>query len=73
MPGVPDNPRIFHITHVSNLPEIIRAGVIWSDAKRLELGLASKVVGMSSIKQRRLEELTVKCHLDTMVGEYVPF
>jgi len=47
--------------------------VIWSDAKRLELSLESEIVGMSKIKRRRLEELEVKCHSGTMVGEYVPF
>jgi len=73
MPRSPDHPKIYHITHVDNLPEILRAGVLWSDAKRLELGLSCSVVGMSSIKARRLHELPVKCHPETRVGEYVPF
>jgi hypothetical protein len=69
----PDNLKIYHITHVDNLPQIARAGAIWSDAKRIELGLAGKVVGMQEIKRRRLEELDVGCHAGTKVGEYVPF
>lgn len=73
MPPVPENPKIFHITHVQNLSEIVRAGVLWSDAKRLELGFNCEVVGMSIIKERRLNQLPVKCHRHTMVGEYVPF
>jgi hypothetical protein len=73
MPRPPDHPKIYHITHVDNLPEILRAGVLWSDAKRIELGLACSVVGMSSIKARRLHELPMKCHPGTRVGEYVPF
>ncbi|HEV7517961.1 MAG TPA: DarT ssDNA thymidine ADP-ribosyltransferase family protein [Thermoanaerobaculia bacterium] len=42
---VPERPKIFHITHVDNLPAILEAGVLWSDAKRLELGLDCQVVG----------------------------
>ena len=49
------------------------AGGIWSDAKRIELGLACEIVGMSEIKRRRLEQLEVKCHPGTKVGQYVPF
>ncbi len=73
MSNPPDNPRIYHITHVDNLSGIIQAGALWSDAKRIENGLDSTVVGMSKIKKRRLEELEVHCHPGTMVGQYVPF
>jgi hypothetical protein len=71
--GVPHNPKLYHITHVENLAGIVRAGVLWSDAKRIELGLDSTLVGMSNIKSRRLKELPVTCHPGTAVGEYVPF
>lgn len=70
---IPDRPKIFHITHVDNLAGIVQAGRIWSDAKRLELGLPCSVVGMSEIKRRRLQELRVSCHPTTTVGQYVPF
>ena len=70
---MPKNPKIYHITHISNLDTILGDKVLWSDAKRLELGLDCEIVGMSEIKRRRLEELDVKCHSGTMVGEYVPF
>jgi hypothetical protein len=73
MAPVPDNPRIYHITHLQNLKGIVQAGVLWSDAKRIELALAAEVVGMSKIKQRRLTEIEVGCHPGTKVGEYVPF
>ena len=56
-----------------NLAGVADAGVLWSDAKRIELDLECEVVGMSKIKQRRLLELGVDCHPGTMVGEYVPF
>jgi hypothetical protein len=56
-----------------NLAQIVEAGKLWSDAKRIELGLACDVVGMSHIKRRRLEEIEVDCHVGTHVGDYVPF
>ncbi len=56
-----------------NLAGVADAGVLWSDANRIELGLECQVVGMSKIKERRLQELGVDCHPGTMVGEYVPF
>jgi hypothetical protein len=37
------------------------------------MGLSCNVVGMSHIKQRRLQEIEVRCHAGTHVGEYVPF
>jgi len=73
MPTIPKHPKIYHITHIDNLESILRDKVLWSDAKRLELGLDCEIVGMPGIKKRRLEELEVKCHLGTKVCEYVPF
>jgi hypothetical protein len=73
MPPYPDGQKIWHITHWRNLPSIVQAGVLWSDAKRLELGLDCSVVGLSEIKRRRLQEIEVSCHSGAKVGEYVPF
>ena len=73
MACVRPNQKIYHITHLRNLSQIVEAGSLLSDAKRIELGLDSEIVGMGRIKERRLEELEVKCHTGTMVGEYVPF
>lgn len=73
MPHAPLNPKIYHITHVRNLPSIVQAKVLWSDAKRCEFGLSTKLVGLSNIKNRRLYDLEVKCQRGTKVGEYVPF
>lgn len=69
----PAQPKIYHITHLDNLPKIIDAACLWSDAKRIELGLDCNLVGMSTIKQRRLERIEVSCHPGTKVGQYVPF
>ena len=73
MAKVPTRPKVYHITHLRNLPGIIEAGVLWSDRKRIELGMGCDVVGMSHIKQRRLHEIDVDCHDNTRVGDYVPF
>ena len=73
MVKVPAKPKIYHITHLRNLPQIVEAGKLWSDAKRIEIGLECDVVGMSHIKQRRLKEIEVDCHPGTHVGDYVPF
>lgn len=70
---IPANPKIYHITHLRNLEQIARTGCIWSDAKRIELGLDCEVVGMTEIKRRRLQEINVICHPGTTVGQYVPF
>jgi len=73
MTPVPEQPKIYHITHLRNLPQIVEAGVLWSDAKRIELGFDCDVVGMPHIKMRRLHEIKVACHPGTFVGHYVPF
>ena len=65
---VPNHPKIYHITHLENLPQIVD-GVLWSDAERIRRQLNCKIVGMSEIKRRRLEELEVHCHPGTKVGE----
>lgn len=73
MTTVPNNQKIFHITHVSNLPGIVRDGRLCSDAARLAKGLGCQIVGMPRIKLRRLMEIEVTCHRGTKVGGYVPF
>ena len=73
MAGIPDRPKVYHITHVDNLAGIVRDGVLWSDARRIERGLECEVVGLSSIKRQRLESRPVGCRPGTMVGQYVPF
>jgi len=72
MTPIPVNPKIYHITHLDNVAQIAQAGVILSDARMLSSG-GGTIVGMSSIKRRRLEEIEVTCHRGTRVGQYVPF
>lgn len=71
--AVPADPKIYHITHVDNLAAIAASGGLVSDAIRLSRGITCSVVGMSTIKQRRLEEIEVSICPGTKVGEYVPF
>ncbi|HXP87051.1 MAG TPA: DUF4433 domain-containing protein [Bryobacteraceae bacterium] len=68
----PAQPKIYHITHVDNLPSIIAEGCLVSDAVMIARGGPSKAIGMSTIKQRRLG-LLVECHPGDHVGDYVPF
>lgn len=73
MTSTPDRPKIYHITHLDNLPSIATGMGLVSDARRLASSLSCSLVGMSTIKQRRLEEIEVACHRGTTVGQYVPF
>lgn len=68
----PSDPRIYHITHVDNLPAIIAAGRLYSDARMIAAGGPRTAIGMSRLKQRRLT-LPVNCHPGDHVGDYVPF
>ena len=70
---VPIRPKIYHIVHVDRLPSIIQSNGLWCDAeitKHTEMGTS---IGMSSIKARRLNELTLTSHPGLYVGECVPF
>jgi hypothetical protein len=70
---VPARPRIYHITHVDNLAQIVADGALWTDAVMFARGGPTTVIGMNDIKRRRLEELPVSCYPDNFVGQYVPF
>jgi ssDNA thymidine ADP-ribosyltransferase, DarT len=70
---VPAQPKIYHITHLRNLARVVSCGSLYSDAKRIELKLKCDIVGLSAIKERRLNEIRVTCHSGTTVGQYVPF
>ncbi len=73
---VPAQPKIYHIVHVDNLASIVADGCLWPDAvmvqRQLAQGLGGTVIGMSSIKQRRLG-LPISCHTGLRVGDCVPF
>ncbi|MEE4537547.1 MAG: DUF4433 domain-containing protein [Erythrobacter sp.] len=67
----PDRPKIYHILHVDRLASVAAGGLL-SDAAIRALAPAGTIIGMNSIKERRLG-LPVSCHPGTYVGEYVPF
>ena len=70
---VPANPKIYHIVHVDRLPSIIHSDGLWCDAEMVKHRGLGTAVGMNSIKQRRLAELTLTSHPGLYVGECVPF
>ncbi len=69
----PPNPKIYHITHVGNLPRIVADGCLVSDREMIERGGPEQAIGMWAIKRRRVTELGVDPHPGTRVGDYVPF
>lgn len=73
MTPVPPNQKIYHITHVDNLAAIIAAGGLKSDALMVAQGGPTTMIGMSHIKKRRLEQLSIPSLGGVMVGECVPF
>jgi len=69
----PSRPKLYHITHVDNLPGIVADGELLSDGAMIARGGPAQAIGMSGIKRRQVEGLEVTCHPGTMVGDYVPF
>lgn len=72
MSNPPERPKIYHITHVDNLAGIVAAGGLFSDSRVARDGGPSSMIGMPTIKERRLR-LPVGCHPGRRVGEFVPF
>jgi len=70
---VPAEPKIYHIAHVDRLPSIIADGCLWCDAEVIRRTPPGTTIGMNSIKERRLNELTLTSHPGLHVGDCVPF
>ena len=70
---MPTNLKIYHILHVDKLQSIISSGGLFSDAEVIRQGLGGTTIGMDTIKQRRLTELTLATHPALYVGQCVPF
>lgn len=70
---VPARPKIYHIVHVDRLPSIIASNGLLCDGVMPAYAGLGTVIGMSGIKKRRLEELTLASHDGLHVGECVPF
>ena len=70
---VPAQPKIYHIVHVDRLASIIADGFLWSDAAMVQRQGVGTTIGMSVIKARRLNELSLSCHPALRVGHCAPF
>ena len=70
--SVPSNPKIYHICHIDRLRSIVAEGALLCDTEIERRPVAGTVIGMTSIKQRRLH-LTLSSHPDIHVGDCVPF
>ena len=70
-PGPPERAKVYHITHVDNLPGLCADGCLHPD-KEMSTRPETIVIGMGAIKGRRLT-LPVRCHPGDHVGDYVPF
>lgn len=70
---VPANPKIYHIVHVDRLASIANDGCLWADSEVLDRQSPGTTIGMSTIKARRLTELTLASHPNLYVGQCVPF
>lgn len=63
---------IYHITHVDNLPAILAADALWSDARLKAAHTQPKTIAHDHIKQRR-ERTPVTVPPHGVVADYVPF
>ena len=61
------------IVHVDRLPSIIKDGALLCDAEIMRRGAHGTTIGLNSIKQRRLKELTFNSHPNLHAGDCVPF
>jgi hypothetical protein len=68
----PTDPELFHITHAKNLPGIITAGGLFSDASMAKQKVAATNIGYAHVKASRLTK-PVQSYPGTTVGDFVPF
>ncbi len=63
---------IYHITHIRNLPEILRDNGLWCDRIVSERGLAHVSIAHQHIKERRAAK-RVPVSAGGVLADYVPF
>ena len=68
---IPKHPKIYHITHVDNLENIVQDSYLFSDSTRVQRQ-GDIVIGIDKIKNRRLN-IPISGYPDTKVGDCVPF
>ncbi len=71
--NVPSQPKLYHIVHMDRLASIMADGHLWCDAEIVRRAPAGTTIGMTGIKQRRLQELRLTSHPTLHVGDCVPF
>jgi hypothetical protein len=71
--SVPLHPKIYHIVHADRLSSITHDGCLWCDAEITHRFSPGTTIGMNSIKERRLNDLTLESHPGLFVGQCVPF
>lgn len=70
---LPAQPKIYHIVHVDRLASIVGDGFVWSDEMMGQRQGKGTTIGMSNIKARRLNELSLGCYPNLRVGQCAPF
>ena len=68
----PEDPSIYHITHVTNLAGMVADRGLWSDAARRRHRPTATNIGYQHIKERRMRR-AVTAGSGGVLGEYVPF
>jgi hypothetical protein len=63
---------IFHITHIENLPSILRSGKIWCDTEINKTQLTTKGIAHENIKAKRARR-SVPIAPGGFLADYVPF
>ena len=63
---------IYHITHIQNLPNIIKDGGLWCDREVAQRNLAHIGIAHQHIKDRRAQK-PIPSKPGAMVADYVPF
>lgn len=63
---------IYHITHISNLPSILKADGLWCDSSRREQGFPIIGIAHQNIKDRRAKQAVPLAARGTL-ADYVPF
>lgn len=71
--NVPEQPKIYHIAHVDRLPYIVTDEHFWCDREIARRSPTGTTIGLSKIKERRLNRLTLSSHPGLFVGDCVPF
>lgn len=69
---VPAQPKIYHIIHADRLASVVADGLLWCDAIMGRRESVGTTIGMSAIKQRRLQS-PLSSRPGLKVGDCVPF